>query len=392
MDRRLKIFHINMHRHWGGQPNRVLTESLGLRELGHEIWVAGPKGSLLVERARLAGLKTFDNLELRRGFRPFSAWRDFQALKRLFRQERFDIIHPHGSQDAWLSMLAARGISPRPVLVRTRHNTFPVTGHFLNRWHYRQFDWVITISPQVNAMVSEPTGFPPERITAIYSAPDPDRFFPQPPNAALRAELCIPHGAPVVGKVARLAPEKGHHLFLQAAARVLKEFPDTRFICVGTGRSRPAIEALARELGIEQNLILTGFRNDVPEIETLFDVFVLSPISGESLGTSILEAFCMEKPAVATEVGGTGESVRDGVTGFLIKAAPEEEQIQNLAAAIIRLLRDPGLRARMGQAGRAMVLEEFSPRHLAEQCAALYERLMNEAAKKLCSPSERHHA
>ena len=377
MSRRLKIFHINMHRHWGGQPNRVLTESLGLRELGHEVWVSGPRDSLLVQRAREAGLHVFDDLELRRGFRPLSAWRDLQALKRLFRQERFDIVHPHGSQDAWLSMLAVRSLSPRPVLVRTRHNTFPVAGHPLNRWHYRQFDWVITISPQVNPMVSEPTGFPPDRISAIYSAPDPTRFYPHPPNPALRAELCIPEGAPVVGKVARLAPEKGHHLFLRAAALVLKEFPETRFVCVGTGRSRPAIEALAEELGIAQNLILTGFRTDVPEIEALFDVFVLSPISGESLGTSILEAFCMEKPAVATEVGGTGESVRDGVTGFLIKPAPEAEQVRNLAEAILRLLRDPALRTRMGQAGRAMVLAEFSPRHLAEQCAALYQRLVN---------------
>src|SRR5512138_2786760 len=107
---RLKIFHINMHRHWGGQPNRVLTESLGLRELGHEVWVAGPRGSLLVERARAAGLQTFDDLELRRGLRPRTLWRDLQALRALFRRERFDVLHPHGSQDAWLTMLAARGL------------------------------------------------------------------------------------------------------------------------------------------------------------------------------------------------------------------------------------------------------------------------------------------
>ena len=70
--KKLKIFHINMHRHWGGQPNRVLTESIGLSQLGHEVWVAGPRGALLTQRAREAGLKTFEELELRRGFRPFS--------------------------------------------------------------------------------------------------------------------------------------------------------------------------------------------------------------------------------------------------------------------------------------------------------------------------------
>jgi glycosyltransferase involved in cell wall biosynthesis len=375
----LKIFHINMHRHWGGQPNRVLTESLGLAELGHEVWVAGPRGCLTVERARAAGLKTFDDLDLARGFKPASAWRDWRALRALFRRERFDIIHPHGSQDTWLAVLAARGLTPRPapkpIIVRTRHNTFPVAGHPLNRWLYRQFDWIITISPQVDELVSGPTGFPPERITAIYSAPDPERFHPRPADPKLRAELGIPGGAPVVGKVARLAPEKGHHLFLKAAARVVREFPEARFLCVGKGRSREAIEHLARELALERNLILTGFRTDVPDLVALCDVFVLSPTSGESLGTSILEAFCMEKPVVATEVGGTGESVRDGQTGFLIKPGGEEAQVVGLADAILKLLRDPALRERMGRAGRAMVLAEFSPRGLAEKCATIYERL-----------------
>lgn len=373
--RPLKIFHINMHHHWGGQPNRVLTESLGLHQLGHKVWVAGPRGCMLIERARAAGLNTFDDLELRRGFRPLSFGRDLQALKMLFERERFDIVHPHGSQDAWLSMFAAMSVTPRPVLVRTRHNTFPVAGHLLNRWHYRQFDWVITISPQVDPLVAEPTGFPRDRITPIYSAPDPERFYPRPPDPELRDELGIPEGAPVLGKVARLAPEKGHHLFLGAAARVLREFPDARFVCVGKGRSRESIEQLARELGIERNVILTGFRNDVPDIVALFDVFCLTPTSGESLGTSILEGFCMEKPAIATEVGGTGESVRDGRTGFLIKPGPEARQIEQIAEAMLTLLRDRELRLKMGRAGREMVLTEFSPRNLALRCNEIYQRL-----------------
>src|SRR5207244_2069835 len=119
---------------------------------------------------------------------------------------------------------------------------------------------------------------------------------------------------------------KGHHLFLRAAAEVLKEFPETRFVCVGKGRSRAEFEELCAHLGIAANVILTGFRTDVPDVVALFDIFCLTPISGESLGTSILEAFCMEKPVIATQVGGTGESVREGQTGFLIKPGPQEKQ------------------------------------------------------------------
>ena len=379
--RKLKILHVNMHRHWGGQPNRILTECLGLRELGHEAWVAGPRGCVLVERARQAGLPTFDTLELRRGFRPLSFRRDYRALRRLLWRERFDVLHSHGSQDTWIAAFVARAVSPRPVLVRSRHNTFLIAGHPFNRWLYKQFDWIITISPQVNEGVTRAVGYPPERITAIYSAPNPEHFHPRPPDPSLRAALGIPDEAPVVGMVGRLAPEKGHHLLLGAAARVLTEFPETRFLCVGKGRSRPAIERLARELGIEKSLILIGFRADVPDLVALFDIFALTPTSGESLGTSILEAFCMEKPAIATEVGGTGESVRDGQTGYLIKIAPEPVQIEHLAEAILKLLRDRELRKKMGRAGRRLVDERFHPRILAEQTAALYLRLAQEKGK-----------
>ncbi len=364
-----------MHHHWGGQPNRVLTECIGLKKLGHEPWVAGPAGCMLVSRARDAGLKTFHDLELRRGFRPGSFLRDLDRMKSLFKKEQFDVIHPHGSQDAWVSLFAARATRPRPVLVRTRHNTFTIAGHLLNRWHYAQFDHVITISPQVNGLISDGVGYPPEKITAIYSAPDPGRFYPRPPDPELKVALGIPEGVPVVGKVARLAPEKGHHLFIRAAQIVLERFPDTRFVCVGKGRSHDKIEKLANELGIEKHLIITGFRTDVPDIEALFDVFVLSPVSGESLGTSILEALCMEKPVVATEVGGTGESVRDGETGYLIKAGPESEQVEKIAGAIIELLEDRDSAQRMGKHGRKLVLREFSPDILALKCDGIYRQL-----------------
>lgn len=367
-----------MHHHWGGQPNRILTECRGLLEMGYDVWVAGPKDCLLCQRAKAAGAKIFDDLELRRGMRPASFFRDVGNLKRLFARERFDIVHTHGSQDSWVSTFAARAVEPRPAIVRTRHNTFPVAGHFANRWLYRHVDWIVTIAPQVDELVTTGGLFPAERVCAIYSAPDPERFTPRAGSAELRRELGILEGAPVIGMVARLAPEKGHHLFVGAAAIVAKEFPEARFLLVGQGRSRAAIEAQIAELGLQKNFVLAGFRTDVPDLLALMDIFSLTPTAGESLGTSILEAFSMEKPVVATQVGGTGESVRDGVTGFLVKPATAEQQTRELGEAMLKLLRDPELRRRMGQAGRAMVLEEFSARGLAEKSATIYERLASE--------------
>jgi glycosyltransferase involved in cell wall biosynthesis len=373
----LRVFDINMHHHWGGQPNRVLTYNKRLAKRGHEVVVAGPKGCLLCRRAAEAGLEIFDDLELRRGFRPASQLRDYRRLKRLFRERQFDIVHTHGSQDTWLAALAAKKQRPPIPVVRSRHNTFPIAAHPLNRWLYgRMIDWVITISPQVNDYLTESGLFPAKRITSIYSAPDEERFRPELDGGPCRLEFEIPADAPVIGMVGRLAPEKGHADLIEAVARIVGDFPDLRVVLVGTGRSEPEIRANIERLGLQKHFILTGFRTDVPELVAMFDIFTLTPISGESLGTSILEGFLMEKPAVATDVGGVRQSVRDGETGFLAPPhAPER-----LADCYLRLLRDPELGRKMGRRGREMVLAEFGADALAEQTEQLYFRLLGRGA------------
>ena len=105
------------------------------------------------------------------------------------------MVHPHGSQDTWLSVLATRSLDPMPVVVRTRHNTFPIQTHPLNRWLYRRIDWVVTIAPQVDDLVSTRGLFPPGQISAIYSVPDLERFAPRDASPERRAELGISRSA-----------------------------------------------------------------------------------------------------------------------------------------------------------------------------------------------------
>ena len=370
----LRVFDINMHHHWGGQPNRVLTYNKRLAKRGHEVVVSGPKDCMLCQRAAEAGIETFDDLELRRGFRPGSQWGDYQRLKRLFRERKFDIVHTHGSQDTWLAALAAKKMRPKIPVVRSRHNTFPIAAHALNRWLYRRLiDWVVTISPQVNDYLTGSGLFPAERITTIYSAPDEERFRPELDGGVCRRELGIPAEAPVIGMVGRLAPEKGHADLIEAVAKVVGDFPALRVVLVGKGRSEPDIRAQIERLGLREHFIITGFRTDVPELVAMFDIFTLTPTSGESLGTSILEGFLMEKPAVATDVGGVCQSVRDGETGFLVPPhAPER-----LADSYRRLLNDPELGRKMGRRGREMALAEFGAEALADQTEQLYQHLAN---------------
>lgn len=374
MPKPLKIFHINMHRHWGGQPNRTLTESRELARRGHDVMVAGPRGCVLVERARQAGLRTFDDIELRRGLRPLGFWKDWRALRSLFRREKFDIVHTHGSQDTWVCAAALMGLKRRPRVIRSRHNTFAVAPHVFNKWLYRSvIDHVITISPQVIPLLSDSGLIPADKCTPIFSVPDQEIFRPSPPKAELRRELSLTDDHIVVGSVARLAPEKGHKYLIDAAPAIIERFPNVRFVFVGKGRSQPELEEQIGRLGLKAHFIFAGFRTNVVDFLHLMDVFVLCPFSGESLGTSILEAFLTERPVVATDVGGVRESVRDGVTGFLVEPARPDL----LSDRIIKLLENRELSARFGQAGRRMVLEEFTTERLGNETLEVYEKVLN---------------
>ncbi|MBN1868193.1 glycosyltransferase family 4 protein [Candidatus Sumerlaeota bacterium] len=368
----MKIFQINMHRAWGGQPNRVLTESLEVAKRGHEVWIAGPRDCELVQRARRAGLPVFDDLRLRRGLRPRSFLRDIATLRRLFARERFDLIHTHGSQDTWVCALATRKMRPRIPIVRSRHNTFAISGNLFNRWLYRHcIDHVVTISPQVNDYLVSKNLMSPGQITAIYSVPDPERFAGADPTGA-REEFGFGPDDEVVVSAARLAPEKGHVHLVEAAAILREEFPHARYLFAGTGRSRPEIEARIARHGLEGVVVLAGFRHDVPRLLAMSDIFCLSPVGGESLGTAILEGFLMKLPAVATDVGGVCESVRDGETGFLVPPGDPEA----LANGLRNLLADPDLRKRFGDAGHRMVHREFTLEQLGERTEKVYRDVL----------------
>lgn len=366
----MKILHTNMHLKWGGQPNRVLTTAIGLASLGHEVTVCGPRGAMLVERARAKGLDTFDDLELKRGFRPLSICRDVFAMRAHLDAQHYDIVDTHGSQDSWVVRYALAGRSQRPAVIRSRHNIFKVSSNPANRWLYRQVDHAITISPQVIPLLSGV--IPVERCTSIYSAPDPARFAIPNAREETRQELGIADTEFVIGVVGRLAPEKGHRFLIAAAPEILGGNPAVRFLFVGTGRSRPELEAQIAALGLQDRFILTGFREDVPRMLHAMDLFVLCPTDGESLGTSILEAFLCECPVVATDVGGVCESVLDGKTGRLIPPGDSAA----LAEAVRWILADPVRARSLALAGKARVQEFFTPERIARETEAVYRQVL----------------
>jgi glycosyltransferase involved in cell wall biosynthesis len=175
------------------------------------------------------------------------------------------------------------------------------------------------------------------------------------------------NGRPIIFTSARLHEGKGHVYLLQAA----KLIPEALFVFAGDGPERGRLEAYARQIGVEGQVIFLGHRNDVPQLLAACDMFVL-PSLYEALGLSILEAMAAGKPVVATAVGGIKESVIDGVTGLLVPPRNPE----SLADAIRRLLYDRALATRIAESGRTRAVELFSSDAMAQAVIRVYDELI----------------
>jgi len=372
-----RVLHTNMHKGgWGGQPNRILTVARGLQKRGHFVIIAAPKGATLIKKAREEGIPVFDDLRLPKKFNPVTYVKEVARLRRLIREHKINVVHTHGSQDTWAAAVAAWLVRPRPLVVRTRHNIFPVRNHLFNRFLYRQLiDGVMVVSEAVTEVFRQTgvLGDKVEKVVTVHSVVDAwERFNPEKvSDEGLREELSIPLQAPVVVKVARLAREKGHVYFLEAAKGVLESVPDAHFLVLGEGPLRRFLEGYAKKLGIRGRVKFLGLRRDVPRVLRTSQVFLFTPIAGESLGTAALEALAMEVPVVAFNVGGIKASVRHGETGFLV----EPEDVEGLVRHTVELLKNEDLRCRMGHTGRQWMLEAFSEDSLVEGNLEFYKKL-----------------
>jgi len=356
--------HIDTARTWRGGQNQVLVTVLGLRSLGHRTMLVAHPGGELRQRANegldLIPLAPRTEMDLN------AAWR----LSRLLKQLKPDIVHahdPHGVAMAGLALSMSTQLA-KPPLVASRRVDFHLRNSSLSRWKYRQVDCFICASEAIRQMLVA-DGVPAARTVTVHEGIDLERMA-SAPAVNLHEELFLPHQAPLVGNVAALVPHKGQRHFIEAAALVVRKVADARFVIAGEGELRPALERQIKEHRLEKHVLLAGFRPDVLSLHKAFDIFVMSSIT-EGLGTSLLDAMAAARPIVATTTGGIPEVVVDGVTGFLV--APRDDAA--MAAAIVKLLKDPDLRQRMGQAGLARARELFSAERMLKETLKVYQRV-----------------
>ena len=295
-----------------------------------------------------------------------TAWK----LSKMIRQWKPAIVHAHDPHAVSMAGLALSfgAPSPRPKLIASRRVDFHLQSHAFSQWKYRQMDGFIAASNAIKAILVQ-DGIPAGRIDVVHDGIDVDKIAHRP-AADLHAEYWLPHGVPVIVNLGALVAHKGHKHLIDAMPNVLREIPDAHLIIFGEGDLRVPLEKQIKHLSLTKRVLLPGFREDVLSLVKTADLFVMSSIT-EGLGSAVLDAMAMGQAVVGTNAGGIPEAVIPHETGLLV----EPGDSRTLAAAIVRLLKDPALRKAYGEAGRSRVAEHFGVDRMVEGTLAVYKRL-----------------
>jgi glycosyltransferase involved in cell wall biosynthesis len=293
-------------------------------------------------------------------------------LYRLMRREKFDVVDGQMTSGfRWASVAGKLARVPR--IVATTYNTRfwkSRARRILDTFFLRLADVIVTDSRTlIDEIVTLAPALKAKEFRVVYNGVDLSTNGPIRPPAEVKRELGIAPGETVVGLVARIVPHKGHMDFLDAAKRIAAEFPSTRFLVVGRpeGGYEKLVEAKIRECGLGSRARVFQYDGNIFDIMGVLDVYAL-PSYSESLPNAVVEAMLMEKPVIATRITGLPEAVKDGETGFLIPTGDPQAIYEKTRL----LLSDPGLRARMGKAGRRFAEERFSPSALGDGALSVY--------------------
>jgi glycosyltransferase involved in cell wall biosynthesis len=356
--------HVDTARTWRGGQQQALLTVLGLRERGHRaVLVAHPEGELYsraAEGADLVGLAPRSEIDLA------AAWK----LSRVIREYRPALVHAHDPHAVAMAATALSfgAVTPAPPLVASRRVDFHLGGNSFSRWKYRQVNRFIAASGAIRDILVR-DGIRPALVDVVHDGIDVGKVQ-RLPALDIHSEFWLPHGVPVIANVGALVPHKGQKYLLEALPLVMHDVPDAHLVIFGEGELRSALEKQVKDLHLEKAVRLSGFREDVLLLVKSADLLVMSSIT-EGLGSTVLDAMAMGLPVVGTRAGGIPEMVVAGTTGLLVPPGEPKP----MAAAIVRLLSDPALRARYGEAGRLRVEQQFGVDKLVEGTLAAYRKL-----------------
>lgn len=296
----------------------------------------------------------------------------FLKLKKYIIDQSFDIIHSHGT-GALLDATFAKLLLGKRKLIHTFHYgnypNFPVRYLCLEALCSRVPDRLVAVSEDQRQRLMKAYHLKPERIATIWNGVKENNSFLD--VGKIRDSFGIPGNALVVGTIGNLIEQKGYPYFLETCRRVNTIFPDTFFLVIGGGPLEQELKTRARDLGLGEKVIFTGFRRDATDILHIFDIFLLASL-WEAMPIVLLEAMATGKSVVATDVGENSRIVSEGETGFIVQAKDVDTMVQR----VVLLLGSEDKRKEMGNKAKERFRLLFTSRAMAARYERLYESLV----------------
>jgi glycosyltransferase involved in cell wall biosynthesis len=365
----MRILHTEWSDGLGGQEKRVLAEAEGLARRGHHVVIACREHARIKDEAEKSGLavRTFPLKK------PYDIG-SIVGLAHFIKENKFDVVNTHSGVDSWIGGLASK-LSGTPVLARTRHLNIPLKRSMLNFIHYLP-DIYITCGENMRDNLIRKCGFPAGNVVSIPTGADPS-FSTVTKNRAAGKKYGLDMDSRVITYVGILRSVKGHEVTLRAVKTVVESNPAAKFLIVGDGPRKAALEDYVNDLRISDHVIFSGFVNDIAEIYSFTDVAVLSSWS-EGLPQSLLQAMAAGVPVVATRVGGVPEVVIHEKTGLLVEPGDHEA----LSNGLIKILNNEGLASQLVENARELIEKEYSLDHMIDKIEGLYGTLLKQKGYK----------
>lgn len=293
-------------------------------------------------------------------------------LARHLRAGRFDVVHSFKGSTCLYGGLAARAAGVPAIFGGYRQEyddrgAMKLGHRVLSRV---QSGWIANSRAVVDSLVRE-IGADPARCFVVDNAIDPELLRSRLGPGEARRRLGLATGAPVVSMVARFRPQKNHRVLVEAASRVLAERPETRFLLIGDGPEREAVQAEVERRGLADAVLLLGDRRDVPDLLAATDVSVLTS-DYEGVSNALMESMCIGLAVVSTRYPGADELVTSGEDGLLAPSGDAEA----VARSLLDLLGDPARREALGAAARRSIEARYGLDAMTRALLAVYARFV----------------
>lgn len=373
----------------GAQENTLLSCEDLIRIYGDQVLLVtgpplGPEGSLL-ERARAGGVPTELIRPLRRSIHPARDLVSYLRIKRLIRDFRPDVVHTHSAKAGILGRAAAWALRV-PAIVHTVHGApfHPYQSRVARevfraceRWAASRCHLLVSVADAMTELMVRGGVAPPEKFVTVYSGMEVEPLLESERHRGpVRAELGYSSQHIVVGKVARLFHLKGHEDVIEAAGQIVAQEPNARFLFIGDGALSDRLKRKIAARGLSGHFLFTGLvpPDRIAPLIAAMDIVVHASLR-EGLARVLPQALIAGKPVVSYDVDGAREVVVPGQTGYLV--APGD--VRGLAARIVELAADPGLRRRLGGEGRRRFADLFRHERMTARLRGLYSALLRRA-------------